>query len=223
MTENMNIKEFNEIVKESKSFSEVSKKMYGNNFYGNRQTIKKRIIEYSIDISHFDFKSNGSDFKNRFNKIPLSEILIVGSTYDTKNLKSRLFNEGLKERKCELCGQDENWYGKHMSLILDHINGINSDHRLENLRIVCPNCNATLSTHGGKNIINKPKVVRVKTKKEINRMNISESQRRVKRPPYEQLQNEIKELGFTGTGKKYGVSDNAIRKWIKFYEKHTLS
>ena len=110
-----------------------------------------------------------------------------------------------------------------MSLILDHINGINSDHRLENLRIVCPNCNATLSTHGGKNIINKPKVVRVKTKKEINRMNISESQRRVKRPPYEQLQNEIKELGFTGTGKKYGVSDNAIRKWIKFYEKHTLS
>ncbi len=43
------------------------------------------------------------------------------------------------------------------------------------------------------------------------------SQRLVERPPYEQLQQEIKELGYVGTGKKYGVSDNAIRKWIKTY------
>ncbi len=220
----MNLIEFKKIVEESKSFSDVSKKIYGNNFYGNRQTIKKRIIEYSIDISHFDFKPTGNDFKGRFNKIPLSEILILGSTYNTKNLKNRLYNEGLKERKCEKCGQDENWYGEHMGLILDHINGNNTDNRLKNLRIVCPNCNATLSTHGGKNITHKIKRnPKEKTNKTKNAFNISENQRKVKRPPYEQLQNEIKELGFTGTGKKYGVSDNAIRKWIKFYEKHTLS
>lgn len=103
-----------------------------------------------------------------------------------------------------------------MSLILDHINGDNSDHRIENLRIVCPNCNATLPTFSGKN-------VKRNKKKKITHFEQSIIQRKVKRPPYEQLQNEIKELGFTGTGKKYGVSDNAIRKWIKFYEKHTLS
>ena len=62
-------------------------------------------------------------------------------------MKNRLYDEGLKERKCELCGQDENWYGKKMSLILDHINGVNNDSRIENLRILCPNCNATLPTH----------------------------------------------------------------------------
>jgi len=54
-------------------------------------------------------------------------------------------------RNCEKCGQDEWWYGKRMALILDHINGDNSDHRIVNLRIVCPNCNATLPTHCRKN------------------------------------------------------------------------
>lgn len=50
-----------------------------------------------------------------------------------------------------MCGQGEEWNGKKMSLILDHINGVHNDNRLENLRIVCPNCNATLDTHCGKN------------------------------------------------------------------------
>ena len=57
------------------------------------------------------------------------------------------YKEGIKKRKCELCGQGEEWNGKHMSLILDHINGNPNDNRLENLQIVCPNCNATLPTH----------------------------------------------------------------------------
>lgn len=50
------------------------------------------------------------------------------------------------------CGQGEEWMGKKMSLILDHINGVHDDNRIQNLRIVCPNCNATLDTHCGKNV-----------------------------------------------------------------------
>ena len=46
--------------------------------------------------------------------------------------------------------------------------------------------------------------------------------RKVKRPDYQTLINNVKELGYTKTGRKYGVSDNAIRKWIKHYEKHIL-
>ncbi len=42
---------------------------------------------------------------------------------------------------------DDNWRGSKLSLILDHINGISNDNRLENLRFVCPNCNATLKTY----------------------------------------------------------------------------
>lgn len=209
----MNIEKLKQIVSESNNITEVCLKFYGNKHYGNRQTLKKYIDDYCIDVSHFGKRS--FNVGNNFIKTPTSEILVSGSTFNTTNLKKRLYNEGLKQPICELCGQDENWYGKKMSLILDHINGINNDHRLENLRIVCPNCNATLDTHSGKNVKRekKRKYTRTRLEESIN-------QRKVKRPTYEQLLNEIKELGYSGTGRKYGVSDNAIRKWKKFYEKH---
>ena len=42
--------------------------------------------------------------------------------------------------------------------------------------------------------------------------------RKVARPPFDVLSQDVKKLGYTGTGKKYGVSDNAVRKWLKVYE-----
>ena len=160
-----------------------------------------------------------------------------GTIFNVTNLKKRLYNEGLKERKCELCGQDENWQGKHMSLILDHINGINNDNRIENLRIVCPNCDATLPTFSGRNVKTKYNVVLKKeivikycecgkkidnySKKCVECNSIK--QRKKERPSYDELKLEINNLGYSATGRKYGVSDNTIRKWIKYYEKLTRS
>jgi hypothetical protein len=207
-----------QLVKESESYSEISRKLYGNNFYGNRQTIKKYIKKYNINVEHitslpipYKLTSHSSNFQKKL----LSEILVENSSFDTTHLKNRLYDEGLKERICEKCGQDEWWHGEKIRLILDHINGINNDHRFENLRILCPNCSAALSTFSGKNV-NHPKKQKIKK----NNLDVSITQRKVKRPEFEQLQNEIKELGYSGTGRKYGVSDNAIRKWIKFYKKH---
>jgi HNH endonuclease len=68
------------------------------------------------------------------------------------SLKRRLYATGLKQRRCELCGQGEDWRGRPMALILDHINGVATDNRIENLRIVCPNCASTLDTHCGRNL-----------------------------------------------------------------------
>jgi len=215
-------------VKESVNYSEVCKLLYGNNNYGNRITIKKYIELFDINIKHFTFTSRSESFSRNFKKTKTEDILIKDSTFDTTKLKGRLYKEGLKLRECELCGQGEEWKGKKMSLILDHINGINNDNRLKNLRIVCPNCNATLSTHGGKNIklksTIKPKYGRYikKTKQEKfeNQIKKSINDRKVERPCYEVLLLDIKMFGYTGTGEKYGVSDNAIRKWKKFYEKY---
>lgn len=55
--------------------------------------------------------------------------------------------------------------------------------------------------------------------KEIKKKLYNEGRRKVERPDYEILKNEISENGYSATGRKYGVSDNAIRKWIKYYEK----
>ncbi len=77
-------------------------------------------------------------------------MLVADSTYSRGALKRQLYAAGLKQRQCELCGQDESWRGRKMALILDHINGVATDNRIENLRIVCPNCAATLDTHCGR-------------------------------------------------------------------------
>jgi hypothetical protein len=90
------------------------------------------------------------DLSSRRTRIPLAERLREGSSYHRGHLKRRLFEEGYKERACESCGQGEVWRGRQMALILDHINGVRNDNRLENLRILCPNCAATLDTHCGR-------------------------------------------------------------------------
>jgi len=123
-----------------------------------------------------------------------------------------------------------------MSLILDHINGVASDNRLENLQIVCPNCAATLATHCGRNktrvfadrdCLNCGATYRPYGQEQrycsvacsaIGRSGVPHlERRRVDRPPEEQLVAEIAELGYSAVGRKYGVSDNAIRKWVRQY------
>jgi hypothetical protein len=121
-----------DIVKNSKTYKECLIKLDINNFGSSYNTLKKYIKKYDINIDHF-IKSE-YQIKNLNKKIDLLLILVENSNFNTTHLKERLYDDGLKERKCEMCGQDENWKGKHISLILDHINGINNDHRLTNLR-----------------------------------------------------------------------------------------
>lgn len=138
-----------ELAFQAKSITDLSFIVYGNDFYGNRQTIIKYIKKHSININHF---TSTPVKRNSRKQKTLDEILTVNSYFDTTNLKYRLYESGLKTEECELCTQGPIWMGKKMSLRLDHINGINTDNRIENLRIVCPNCDATLDTFSGKNV-----------------------------------------------------------------------
>ena len=188
---------------------------------GNYLYLYKWIKEWSISTNHFEThkerKARSVWVINNTAK-PLVECLVENSTYCRSHLKARLYREGHKQRVCEMCGQNEVWQGKRIGLILDHINGVYNDNRIENLRIVCPNCNATLDTHCGKHKrtklrdakANRPKADRGKPRSE---------RRKVERPPYDQLLQEIEQTNYSAVGRKYGVSDNAIRKWTKMYEK----
>jgi hypothetical protein len=83
--------------------------------------------------------------------IPLSEILVERSTYtDRMRLKRRLVAAGLVPYACADCGISE-WRGHILILQLDHVNGVGDDNRIENLRLLCPNCHSQTSTYCGRN------------------------------------------------------------------------
>lgn len=203
------------IVKKSKSKIEILKNLGLRVAGSNYSTLNKYLKKYNLNISHFIIHDNSLSK----HKIPLDSILVENSSYSRTDLKKRLYSTGLKKRNCELCGQGEEWNGKHMSLILDHKNGVYNDNKIENLRIVCPNCNATLDTHAGKNIKKKIKPEKVK---ENLRLDYNISRRKVERPSFDILKNEITLLGFEATGRKYNVTGNSIKKWIKTYEKYGI-
>jgi 5-methylcytosine-specific restriction endonuclease McrA len=80
---------------------------------------------------------------------PIEELLVRKWT-SRKNLKCRLFGEGLKERECEECGISQ-WEGQRLELHLHHVNGDGHDNRLENLQVLCPNCHSQTPNYGGRN------------------------------------------------------------------------
>lgn len=147
------------LIKESTTFSEVCRGFGIKETGSNIKTIKRRINENNIDIAHFNGKgwNKGKRHINNGIKIPLNEILVENSTYNsTHKLKLRLVKEGLLEYKChnEKCNIVDSWNGEKISLQLDHINGVRNDNRLKNLRLLCPNCHSQTNTYAGKNNLN---------------------------------------------------------------------
>ena len=233
--------EAREAVATSRSFSEALRKLGMRPAGGNHRLFKEWVERWNISTDHFDAGASARRAPRK-RATPLRDVLVPNSSYPRNNLKQRLFLEGIKERLCEMCGQDENWQGRTMSLILDHINGVPDDNRLENLRIVCPNCAATLDTHCGRKNRREPEVrdcrrcgrqfqakyrdhrycsysCGTRWDRSKIRGRPQPGIRRVERPPYEQLLAEIKATSYCAVGRKYGVSDNAVRKWVRFYER----
>ena len=147
------IEQLKKAVKNSNSYRQVLSQLGLKEAGGNYAQVKKYIGEYGLSTKHFRGKIWNKGMRFPFRpKIPLEKILVKNSTFQSYKLKKRLFIAGLKSQQCEECGWAQKTPDGYLPLELDHINGDRSDNRLENLRILCPNCHSLKPSHRGRNI-----------------------------------------------------------------------
>lgn len=151
-----------------------------------------------------------------------SAIEFIKTSHNSPKIRKKLIEDGLKEHRCEMCGLSE-WLGNPIPLELHHEDGNRFNNDIDNLKILCPTCHSLTPNHS-KQYIPKPKKKFycncgneiVRTSKTCTEC-YAKSQRRVERPELDVLLNDVKSYGYSATGRKYGVSDNMIRKWFKQY------
>ena len=224
--DNFTKEELEQIVQESTSYREVILKLgYSTPNGNNNKTLKDRLQLYGISTEHFLSNRKKSIVRTKEN------VFCQDSTATQATLRRWFILEECVPYRCAQCGISE-WQGKKLVLQLDHINGNNRDNRLKNLRWLCPNCHSQTNTFCGKQI------KKIKKIKKIERKNycvdcgeqISPSatrclkcskiaMRTIERPSKEELYNFLVEHkgNFSAAGRKYGTSDNNVRKWCDSY------
>jgi hypothetical protein len=186
---------------------------------GNYKTFHKYVRLYELDVSALQqaARHKGSYISN------LDSVLIKGSGYNKGTLKRRLIKEQLLPYACAVC-QISDWQGKHLSLQLDHINGVNNDDRLENLRLLCPNCHSQTATYSGRNRKRSPQNKCIDCGTNVGRLAarckscaglVIAGKTKIKWPTNEQLLHALETKSYLALSRELGISDNAIRKRLK--------
>ena len=149
-----------ELCQDSYSYAEVLRKAGRKQGGGTQATLRKKIEEFGIDISHFtgqrwqDSPNQIDNHENR-EKYSLEEVFIKNSPVTQKVLRGYVERHNVIPYKCQNCGCDGHWQNGIIALEIDHIDGDNTNNEISNLRYLCPNCHALTDTYRGRNI--KPK------------------------------------------------------------------
>lgn len=215
--------EFCAIVAASHNHTECLRNLGYNTNSGNVQkAYKERIAKLNIDTSHFTIRSSRS--------VVPENVFVQNCTYGNTTLR-RLYRKLYPPTCCAICNRKPEWEGKPLTLILDHINGVHSDSRLENLRWVCPNCNSQLETTNGKNVNKRdPKIKQcVDCGKIVNRDSIRCNQCEQNRRHIlvmqelhckltrNELKTAIRSSSFDAIGRQFNVAGNTIKQWCRKY------
>ena len=204
--------EFAKIVSESYTYKEVLDKLGYHHSGGAYITLRKRIKALNLSTEHMTPTKRYGKTQDR---VPDEVIFVKGSTYC--KVRDRVLKKNMLPYVCAICGQKPIWKGKPLTLTLDHINGDHYDNRIENLRFVCPNCDTQLDTYGAKN----KKKYGITNKKSISKEPVSKKASNLvsTKVTKEEFLKVLKNFeSFTELGRKFGVSDNAVRKWCRKWE-----
>jgi AraC-like DNA-binding protein len=120
-------------------------------YYEQGHTVSECIEHFGFNKASWAKAYKRGDIVVRPTAIPLEDVLVEKSTYSRGTLKRRLITEEILKNECIECGQGPEWNDKPLTLVIDHINGVNNDNRLQNLRILCPNCHTQTATFAGRN------------------------------------------------------------------------
>lgn len=211
-------------VKSSKTKSEVLKKLgLKSRNSGNFQSVDYHIRRLNLNISHFSESIIGHPIGPRRD---LKEVLVKNNDnyVSTHHLKIRLIKIGFLKEKCSICGITE-WYGRKLSLHLDHIDGDRQNCEMNNLRLLCPNCHSLTPTYSKQkrkekeqNKCNQCKKIissRAKLCLPCNSISKRGKNLKINWPSHQSLLRMVENLGYRGVGVKLGVSDRAVSKRIK--------
>lgn len=141
------------IVKDSASIAQVLEKLNLRGG-GNHATIKAAIKRFNIDTTHFTGRSwsKGKTALDdpRIGKKDITRFFAENSVVSAGYIKRLIKTHKLLPYRC-VCGIENSWQGIPITLQLDHIDGDRKNHKLDNLRFMCPNCHSQTPTYSGKN------------------------------------------------------------------------
>lgn len=142
----------------SVSYAEVLRKLGFRPGGGTQTQLILTVAKLALDTSHFTGRPR-EKVKSNAGKAGLAAVLVANSTYaNSASLKRRLLASNLLQYRCYAtgCTLSDSWNDLPLALQLDHVNGVHTDNRLENLRLLCPNCHSQTHTFSGKNRLPQP-------------------------------------------------------------------
>lgn len=207
--------ELEKLVASSKSLSEVLRKQNKAVSGDSMKLLKKTLDSFDIKYQHLSFNEIRKNHT-------LDEILNNEAPCQSSKLKKRLIEANLKQDVCEICGQTNVWKGQALTLQLDHINGDHYDNRLENLRIICPNCHSQTNTFSRKREKNVNFCIDcgapiTSESKYCTKCSPKHKRTDINKPSKEELLKLIQVKSWVEIGEQFNMRESSIRKLCKKY------